>query len=81
MGLERGCTRFDLGPGAQEYKSRFSDEQDEVVWQSLIPRGRRYGLARALYAPAQVRHELGQRLTSTQKQTLKRLLRRADARP
>ncbi len=80
MGLERGCTRFDLGPGAQEYKNRFTDQQDEVVWQSLIPRGPRYGLARGLYAPTQVRQELGQRLTPAQKQKLKRLLRRTDAR-
>jgi CelD/BcsL family acetyltransferase involved in cellulose biosynthesis len=80
MGLERGCTRFDLGPGAQEYKNRFTDQQDEVVWQSLIPREPRYGLARALYAPTQVRQELGQRLTPAQKQKLKRLLRRPEAR-
>lgn len=79
MGLAQSRTRLDLGPGAQEYKNRFSDEGDEVLWQSLIPRGPRYGLARGLYAPAQVRHELGHRLTSAQKQKLKRLLRRPDS--
>ena len=81
MGLAQGRTRFDLGPGAQEYKSRFSDQHDEVIWQSLMPRGARYVLARGLYAPAQLRYELAHRLTSTQKQQLKRLLRRPNASP
>lgn len=71
MALEQGCTRLDLGPGAQEYKDRFTDQKDEVVWQSLIPRGPRYGLARALYGPAQARQEVGQRLSATQKQRLR----------
>ena len=81
MSLEQGRTRFDLGPGAQDYKDRFTGEQDEIVWQSLIPRGRRYALARALHAPTQARGELGRRLAPEQKQKLKRLLRRSAAAP
>ncbi len=80
MGLEQGCTRLDLGPGAQEYKDRFTDQKDEVVWQSLLPRGPRYALARALYAPAQARHELGQRLSPAQKQRVERLRARVSDR-
>ena len=81
MSLEQGRTRFDLGPGGQDYKDRFTGEQDEIVWQSLIPRGRRYALARALHAPTQARGELGRRLAPEQKQKLKRLLRRSAAAP
>jgi CelD/BcsL family acetyltransferase involved in cellulose biosynthesis len=40
ISLERGYTRFDLGPGAQDYKYRFSDTHDDLVWQTLIPPGR-----------------------------------------
>jgi CelD/BcsL family acetyltransferase involved in cellulose biosynthesis len=74
--LEAGFTRFDLGPGAQEYKYRFSDTQDLLVWQTLIPPGSRYPAARAAFAPKQARHALSQRLTREQKDKLKRLVRR-----
>jgi CelD/BcsL family acetyltransferase involved in cellulose biosynthesis len=74
--LEAGHTRFDLGPGAQEYKFRFSDTQDKLVWQTLIPPGPTYAAARAAFAPKQARHALSQRLTREQKDKLKRLLRR-----
>lgn len=74
--MEAGYTRFDLGPGAQEYKFRFSDTQDKLVWQTLIPPGPSYAPARAAFAPKQARHALSQRLTREQKDKLKRLLRR-----
>jgi CelD/BcsL family acetyltransferase involved in cellulose biosynthesis len=81
IALERGCTRFDLGPGAQEYKNRFTDGGDELVWQSLIPRGPRYGLARGLYAPAQLRYEAGQRMSPAHREKLKGMLARVAAGP
>jgi CelD/BcsL family acetyltransferase involved in cellulose biosynthesis len=74
--LEQGYERFDLGAGAQEYKSRFTDQQDEVVWQTLIPPGRTYARARALFAPRQGRQAIAQRLTDDQKQRVKGLVRR-----
>jgi CelD/BcsL family acetyltransferase involved in cellulose biosynthesis len=74
--LEAGITRFDLGPGAQEYKYRFSDTQDLLVWQTLIPPGPRYLAARAAFAPKQARHAFSKRLTREQKDKIKRLLRR-----
>lgn len=76
MACERGFRRFDLGPGAQEYKYRFTDDEDSLVWQTLIPVGPRFAPARALYAPREARHALGQRLTPEQKQRLRGLLRR-----
>jgi CelD/BcsL family acetyltransferase involved in cellulose biosynthesis len=76
--LEQGYERFDLGPGAQEYKNRFTDQQDEVVWQTLIPPGRTYTLARALFAPRQAKKGIAERLTPEQKQRLKRFLRRGE---
>jgi CelD/BcsL family acetyltransferase involved in cellulose biosynthesis len=74
--LEAGVTRFDLGPGAQEYKFRFSDTQDLLVWQTLIPPGPRHLAARAAFAPKQARHAISRRLTREQKDRIKRLLRR-----
>jgi CelD/BcsL family acetyltransferase involved in cellulose biosynthesis len=74
--LDQGYERFDLGPGAQEYKNRFTDQQDEVVWQTLIPPGRTYARARALFGPRQAKQAIGERLTPEQKQRVKRLLRR-----
>jgi CelD/BcsL family acetyltransferase involved in cellulose biosynthesis len=74
--LEQGFTRFDLGAGAQDYKSRFTDREDEVVWQTLIPPGRAHVPARALFAPRQVKQAIARRLTPEQKQRAKRLLRR-----
>ena len=75
--IEAGFTRLDLGPGAQEYKYRFSDTQDHLVWQTLIPPGRSYVAARAAFAPKQARHSLSRRLTREQKDKLKRLIRRS----
>lgn len=76
IAIEEGYSRFDLGPGDQGYKARFSDSHDGVVWETVIPRGVRYAPARLVYAPEQVRNELSARLSPERKDTLKRVLRR-----
>lgn len=76
LGLERGYERLDLGPGAQDYKYRFSDAQDELVWQTLIPPGRRSPLAHALFGPTRARSVAARRLSDEQKARVKLLLRR-----
>lgn len=76
VSLEQGYTRFDLGAGAQDYKSRFTDQQDEVQWQTLIPPGRTYALARGLFGPRQARQAVAHRLTPEQKRRVRERLRR-----
>jgi CelD/BcsL family acetyltransferase involved in cellulose biosynthesis len=77
LSIESGAERFDLGPGAQDYKYRFSDTEDQVVWQTVIPRGSRYPLARATLAPQQAKRALADRLSDERKEKLKRLIRRS----
>jgi CelD/BcsL family acetyltransferase involved in cellulose biosynthesis len=80
VGIEQGRRRFDLGPGPQAYKYRFTDEQDLLLWQTLIPPGRRYVASRAAFAPNEARHAIGRRLTREQKRRVRQLLRRAGIR-
>jgi CelD/BcsL family acetyltransferase involved in cellulose biosynthesis len=77
LSVEMGKRRFDLGPGPQAYKYRFTDEQDLLLWQTLIPPGRRYVASRAAFAPKEARHAIGRRLTREQKRRVRQLLRRA----
>jgi CelD/BcsL family acetyltransferase involved in cellulose biosynthesis len=77
LSIEAGATTFDLGPGAQDYKYRFSDTERQLVWQTVVPRGRSYPLARAALAPQQARRALADRLSEERKEKLKRLIRRS----
>ena len=81
ISLERGYTRLDLGPGAQDYKYRFSDTQDDLLWQTLIPPGRQSPPAHALFAPVGARYAASRRLTTEQKTRIKRLARRGATPP
>jgi CelD/BcsL family acetyltransferase involved in cellulose biosynthesis len=69
--LARGDDRFDLGPGAQEYKYRLSDGEDLLEWMTLIPRGRHYARSRAWFAPVQARYAVTERMDTEQKQKLR----------
>jgi CelD/BcsL family acetyltransferase involved in cellulose biosynthesis len=69
--LARGDERFDLGPGAQDYKYRLSDGEDVLEWMTLIPRGRRYARSRAWFAPVQARYAITERMEPEQKQRLR----------
>jgi hypothetical protein len=80
LSVVMGKRRFDLGPGPQAYKYRFTDERDLLLWQTLIPPGRRYVASRAAFAPNEARHAIGSRLTREQKRRVRRLLRRAGIR-
>ena len=77
LSIDGGYERFDLGPGAQEYKYRFSDTEDHLVWQTVVPRGRRYAAARAALMPQQAKRALADRLSEERKEKLKRLTRRS----
>jgi CelD/BcsL family acetyltransferase involved in cellulose biosynthesis len=74
--IDGGYERFDLGPGAQDYKYRFTDTEDRLRWHTVIPRGRLYPLARMAYAPRQARHSAARLLTREQKARLRQLIRR-----
>ncbi|HYH54593.1 MAG TPA: GNAT family N-acetyltransferase [Solirubrobacterales bacterium] len=63
-GSERGESRMSLGPGAQDYKYRLSDSEDNAVTHALLPRGGGYPLARARLASTQLRKRLAQELRS-----------------
>jgi CelD/BcsL family acetyltransferase involved in cellulose biosynthesis len=77
--LERGDHRFDLGPGAQEYKYRLADGEDLLERVTLIPPGPRYIAARALWAPIHLRYGVTNRMTPEHKKRLRELLGRARA--
>lgn len=38
--LQAGDRRLDLNSGAQPYKYRFADGEDQLVWMQLVPHGR-----------------------------------------
>ena len=76
LSIEKGKRRFDLGPGPQGYKYRFTDDQDLLLWHTLIPRGRRYVPSRAAFAPKEARHAIGRRLSRDQKRRIRQLLER-----
>jgi CelD/BcsL family acetyltransferase involved in cellulose biosynthesis len=78
--LERDDVRFDLGPGAQDYKYRLADGEDLLERVTLIPPGPRHALARAAWAPIQLRYAITERMTPEQKLKLRELLQRARGR-
>ena len=81
VSLERGFRRFDLGPGAQEFKYRFTSEQDLLLGHTLIPHGRSYPPSRALFAAEHARHAISRRLTREQKEQIKALVPRRGPTP
>jgi CelD/BcsL family acetyltransferase involved in cellulose biosynthesis len=72
--LERGDVRFDLGPGAQDYKYRLADSEDLLERVTLIPPGPRYLAARALWAPTHLRYGITNRMTAEHKKRIRELL-------
>jgi CelD/BcsL family acetyltransferase involved in cellulose biosynthesis len=74
--MERGDSRIDLGPGAQDYKLRLADGEDVVDTVTLVPRGPAYPSSRLRLAPYQARWGLSRRLTPEAKRRLRRLARR-----
>lgn len=76
---ERGDRVYDLGGGMAEYKLRFANEIEPLVWVTQFPRGLRYPLTRAQLFPKHARYHLlalARRLPPERQQQLKRLLRR-----
>jgi CelD/BcsL family acetyltransferase involved in cellulose biosynthesis len=57
-----GATRLDLGEGDFPYKRRFADDEESLGWYWVVPRSRRYPLARASLAPSQARGAVARRL-------------------
>jgi CelD/BcsL family acetyltransferase involved in cellulose biosynthesis len=76
ISLERGYRRFDLGPGAQRYKYRFTDSEDTLLSITLIPHRGLYVPARVGLAPEQARHAVASRMTREQKARVRRLVSR-----
>jgi CelD/BcsL family acetyltransferase involved in cellulose biosynthesis len=75
----RGDTRLDLGGGAQTYKYRLASAEEELVWSFVVPRERRYLLARLSLAPRQTRRAVLSRLPDDVKNRVKRMLGRPEA--
>jgi CelD/BcsL family acetyltransferase involved in cellulose biosynthesis len=49
-----GERRVNLGPGAQDYKYRLCEEEDRLLREVLVPRGRSYPLGRLRLLPARL---------------------------
>jgi CelD/BcsL family acetyltransferase involved in cellulose biosynthesis len=77
--FERGERRLDFGGGDYDYKWRFADSDEPVVWMSMFPRNRRYLLTRAQLLPKEFRQaarRLARRTPDRLQKLLRRLLRR-----
>jgi CelD/BcsL family acetyltransferase involved in cellulose biosynthesis len=70
---ERGERTMSLGPGAQSYKYRLSNEEDSLRSSVIVPRGRSYALVRLRLAPRQARRALAGKLSPDAKRRLRRL--------
>ena len=78
--FERREVSFDFGGGSSDYKVRFANHSEPVVWGTQFPRGWRYPLTRAQLLPKQARYrlrELARRLSPERQQQLKRMLQKA----
>lgn len=78
--IEHDDTRLDFGPGAQSYKQRFCDHEEQLDWIALYPPGRRRPFVMAATLPRHVGERLWQRVIAAipdeRKHQIKRLLRR-----
>lgn len=68
----KGQRSFSLGPGDQEYKTRFSDSGSELVSYTLVPKGRGYARARGRIAAAAARHAARGRVAAALPQPVRR---------
>ena len=69
----------DFGGGGLDYKWRFCDTDEPVVWSTVFPRDARYPLTRLQLAPKHLRYgarNAARRLPPERQQQLRRLLRR-----
>jgi CelD/BcsL family acetyltransferase involved in cellulose biosynthesis len=71
--IDRGEATMSLGPGASDYKLRVADRAESVATVTLVPRGRRYLLARMGSGPYQLRWALSKRMPPRAKRALKSL--------
>ena len=71
--IARGEGRFDLGPGAQEYKRRIADGEDVLESVTLVTRPSRYPLARAQQVARSARRWLSERVPEPVKHPLRSL--------
>jgi CelD/BcsL family acetyltransferase involved in cellulose biosynthesis len=73
-----GIARLEFGEGTQPDKVSFADDESGVEWATLLPRTRRYPLARAQLLPKHARQRLRDavhRLPDPVKERLRRLRR------
>ena len=79
-----GDRRVSLGGGAQAYKDRFADVEDQLEWTALLPVTTRYPLARLSLVPADARRTISKHLSDDAKQRFRRFnprVRSADHTP
>lgn len=75
-----GDRRLDLGTGAQEYKLRFSDAADDILWTLVVPTGPRSMVARIQLFPQRARLTVARGLPPGIKRSIRHVRRQA-ARP
>lgn len=73
--LQEGDRRLDLNSGAQPYKYRFADGEDQLAWVQLVPHGRSRLMASARLIRRDLVRKAYERLSEPAQQRLKALVR------
>jgi CelD/BcsL family acetyltransferase involved in cellulose biosynthesis len=72
-----GDSSMDLGGGAQAYKYRLADSEEELLWGWTVPPGPRRTRVLASLAPTRAKRAVLERIPTQTKDKVKRLLGRA----
>ena len=72
----RNDVRVDLGGGGQDYKYRFTDDDERLEWCAIVPPGLRHVFARAAVATVPLRRKALARLSPENQARLRGLLGR-----
>ena len=72
--LHVGDRRLDLNSGAQPYKYRFADDEDQLAWKQLVPRGRTSLITSARLIRRDLVRKAYERLSEPTRERIKRTL-------
>lgn len=70
--VQRGETRCDLGPGAQQYKYRLADGEQRAEWLTMVPTGPRGALAELTLVPRRAWRAAPEGVRSSARRVLRR---------
>lgn len=79
-GFETGLSVVSFGSGGQDYKRRFTEDEEAVAWSTLVLPGPRLGLALGAVGARRGRRELARRLGDERKARLRALADRIPGR-